>query len=142
MIADATEPHQRTHAYALLMIALAVGNMGAGLIADAVGHSGLRWLFVAMRSGLACALIVRLALPGDDLRPARVSRSPGSAGRPGPCLRVALAGPGATGHHRCRHDLRARSTCRSCRPAASLSAHGLNPASAGLVTRRPPSRSS
>ena len=71
MIADATEPAQRTHAYALLTTALAAGNMGAGLIADAVGHSGLRWLFVLdAASCLACALIVRLALPAGDRRPA------------------------------------------------------------------------
>src|SRR5258708_26602730 len=71
MLADATEPGQRTHAYALLTTALAVGNMGAGLIADAVGNSGLRWLFVIdAASCLACALIVRLALPAGDRRPA------------------------------------------------------------------------
>jgi MFS family permease len=72
MIADATQPSQRTHAYALLTIALGIGNLGAGLIADAVGRSGLRWLFVVdAASCLACALIVRLALPAD--RPRRAS---------------------------------------------------------------------
>ena len=77
MIGDATEPRQRTHAYALLTTALAVGNTGAGLIADAVGHSGLRWLFVVdAASCLACALIVRLALPAGDRRPASQLQPP------------------------------------------------------------------
>src|SRR5215472_15100376 len=78
MIADATEQGERTHAYALLTTALAVGNTGAGLIADAVGHSGLRWLFVVdAASCLACALIVRLALPAGDRRPASQPQAPG-----------------------------------------------------------------
>ncbi|HEX4791078.1 MAG TPA: MFS transporter [Actinospica sp.] len=71
MIADAVAPADRTSAYALLTTALAVGNLGAGLIADAVGHSSLRWLFVAdAASCLACALVVRLALEETAPRPA------------------------------------------------------------------------
>lgn len=135
MIADATEPDQRTHAYALLTTALAVGNMGAGLIADAVGHSGLRWLFVVdAASCLACALIVRLALPGDDLRPARVSRSPGSAGRPAARVSVspwrdpALLAMTAAGTIFALVYMLILVAL-----PLSLSAHGLNPASAGLV---------
>ncbi|TVZ03666.1 MFS transporter [Trebonia kvetii] len=68
MIADATRPDQRAPAYALLTTALAVGNMGAGLVAAAVGRSGLRWLFVVdAASCLGCALIVYLWLPADRL---------------------------------------------------------------------------
>src|SRR5580698_171294 len=66
MIAEATAPAERASAYGLLTMALAVGNLGAGLVAAAVGRSGLRWLFVVdAASCLACALIVRLALPAD-----------------------------------------------------------------------------
>src|SRR5579871_5864912 len=78
MIADATRsaPDERAPAYALLTTALAVGNMGAGLVAAAVGRSGLRWLFVVdAASCLCCALIVCLGLPADG---------PRGAGRGGP----------------------------------------------------------
>lgn len=71
MIADGVSPAERTSAYALLTTALAVGNLGAGLLAGLVGRSNLRWLFAADAvSCLACALIVRLALPADRVRPA------------------------------------------------------------------------
>jgi MFS family permease len=67
MIADAVPAEARASAYALLTTALAVGNMGAGLVADLVGRSDLRWLFVAdAASCLACALLIRLALPADQ----------------------------------------------------------------------------
>jgi MFS family permease len=67
MIADAVAPAERAPAYALLTTALAVGNLGGGLVAEVVGHSGLRWLFVVdAASCLACALVVRLALPADS----------------------------------------------------------------------------
>jgi dipeptide/tripeptide permease len=132
MIADATEPDQRTHAYALLTTALGVGNMGAGLIADAVGHSGLRWLFVVdAASCLACALIVRLALPADGWRPPRDLRSRGgpvvrTAGSPwrDPAL-LAMMGAGTVFALVYMLILIAL--------PLSLSARGLNPASAGLV---------
>jgi MFS family permease len=66
MIAEWVTPEERGPAYTLLAAALAVGNLGAGLIADVVGRSSLRWLFVVdAASCLACALIVRLALPTD-----------------------------------------------------------------------------
>jgi dipeptide/tripeptide permease len=131
MIADATEPAQRTHAYALLTTALAAGNMGAGLIADAVGRSGLRWLFVVdAASCLACAVIVRLALPGGERRPARELRSRGSGGRTAgspwrdPAL-LAMTGAGTVFALVYMLILIAL--------PLSLSARGLNPASAGLV---------
>ena len=69
MIADGVAPADRASAFALLSTALAVGNMGAGLVADLVGRSSLRRLFVVdAASCLACALIVRLALPDDRAR--------------------------------------------------------------------------
>ncbi|MBR7836801.1 MFS transporter [Actinospica durhamensis] len=77
MIADGVAPADRASAYALLTTALAVGNMGAGLVADLVGRSSLRWLFVVdAASCLACALIVRLALPEDRTRPQPPSEQP------------------------------------------------------------------
>ncbi len=79
MIADVTRPDQRAPAYTLLTTALAVGNMGAGLVAAAVGRSGLRWLFVVdAASCLGCALIVSLALPAD-----RFGSPPPARGRHG-----------------------------------------------------------
>jgi MFS family permease len=80
MIADTVGPADRAPAYALLTTALAVGNLGAGLIADAVGRSSLRWLFVAdALSCLACALVVRLALPADRPGSSDKSADAGSA---------------------------------------------------------------
>ena len=77
MIADAVAPQERASAYALLTTALAVGNMGAGLIADVVGRAGLRWLFVLdAASCLACAAIVRLVLPNDRARAPAASPAP------------------------------------------------------------------
>lgn len=67
MIADATAPRDRARAFTLLTTALAVGNMGAGLIADSLGRSNLRWLFVVdAATCLCCALVVSLALPADQ----------------------------------------------------------------------------
>ena len=67
MIADAVPAEQRASAYGLLSTAIAVGNMGAGVVADVVGRTDLRWLFVVdAASCLACALIVRFALPADQ----------------------------------------------------------------------------
>ena len=78
MIADAVPAEGRASAYALLTTALAVGNMGAGLVADVVGRSDLRWLFVVdAASCLACALIIRLALPADQSSATRVEAVPG-----------------------------------------------------------------
>ena len=135
MIADTTEPDQRTHAYALLTTALAAGNMGAGLIADVVGRSGLRWLFVVdAASCLACAVIVRLALPAGDSRPTRVLRSPGSAEIPAvgaamsPWRDPALLAMTAAGTAFALVYMLILIAL-----PLSLAANGLNPASAGLV---------
>ncbi len=136
MIADATEPAQRTHAYALLTTALAAGNMGAGLIADAVGHSGLRWLFVVdAASCLACALIVRLALPAGDRRPVNELQPP----RPdeGPAVDVGVSpwrDPSLLAMTAAGTMFALVYMLMLVALPLSLSARGLNPASAGLVT--------
>ncbi|MFI9106113.1 MFS transporter [Streptomyces fildesensis] len=85
MIADSVGPADRVRAYSLLNAALAVGGMGAGLIAAGLGRWGLRWLFVADAvSCLACAVIIRIVLPAD--RPVR---------RGGAALRPASPEPAA-----------------------------------------------
>ncbi len=79
VLADAVAPSDRVRAYGLLNAALAVGGMGAGLIAAALGRWDLRRLFVAdALSCLACAVVVRVALPADRPRPAsRAAERPG-----------------------------------------------------------------
>jgi MFS family permease len=135
MIADATEPDQRAHAYALLTTALAIGNMGAGLIADVVGHSGLRWLFVVdAASCLACAIVVRLALPLGDRRPANEYQSPSSDG--GVEIRVAVSpwrDPALLAMTAAGTLFALVYMLILIALPLTLSARGLNPASAGLV---------
>ncbi|MGZ4742092.1 MAG: MFS transporter [Oryzihumus sp.] len=64
LIADATTAEQRPAAYSLLAAALAAAGMGAGLLASALAHWDLRWLFVAdAATCLGCAVVVALALP-------------------------------------------------------------------------------
>jgi Major Facilitator Superfamily len=135
MIVDATAPDERTHAYALLTTALAAGNMGAGLIADGVGHSGLRWLFVVdAASCLVCALIVRMALPADDMRATRGLRSPGSGDG------TTVSAAGSPWRDPALLTMTAAGTAFALvymliliALPLSFSARGLNPASAGLV---------
>ncbi|GAA1662858.1 MFS transporter [Kribbella yunnanensis] len=68
-IADVTEPVDRPAAYGLLGSAMAVAGVLAGLLAAAVSHWDLRWLFVADAiTCLACAVLVALALPTDVRR--------------------------------------------------------------------------
>ncbi|MFC9695085.1 MFS transporter [Kribbella sp. NPDC056951] len=68
-IADVTEPADRPAAYGLLGSAMAVAGVLAGLLAAAVSHWDLRWLFVADAiTCLACAVLVALALPTDVRR--------------------------------------------------------------------------
>ncbi len=68
-IADATAPDDRPAAYGLLGSAMAVAGVLAGLLAAAVSHWDLRWLFVADAiTCLACAVLVALALPADVRR--------------------------------------------------------------------------
>ncbi|GAB3810313.1 MFS transporter [Kribbella italica] len=65
-IADVTEPADRPTAYGLLGAAMAAAGVLAGLLAAAVSHFDLRWLFVADAiTCLACAVLVALALPAD-----------------------------------------------------------------------------
>ena len=77
LIADATTAEQRPAAYSLLAAALAAAGMGAGLLASALAHWDLRWLFVVdAATCLACAVVVALTLP----RAAR-GRAPAAATR-------------------------------------------------------------
>ncbi|WP_329480972.1 MFS transporter [Kribbella sp. NBC_01484] len=69
MIADVTSPSDRPAAYGLYSAALAAAGVLAGLLAAAISHVDLRWLFVAdALTCLACAVLVALALPGDVRR--------------------------------------------------------------------------
>ncbi|MCX5123303.1 MFS transporter [Streptomyces sp. NBC_00193] len=68
-VADATAPADRPAAYGLLGSAMAVAGVLAGLLAAAVSHWDLRWLFVADAiTCLACAVLVAFALPVDVRR--------------------------------------------------------------------------
>ncbi|MEV5493978.1 MFS transporter [Nonomuraea fuscirosea] len=70
MVADAVRPERRAQAFSLFNTALAVGGMGAGLIAAGLGRWDLRWLFVVDAvTCLACAVVIHLVLPADS--PAR-----------------------------------------------------------------------
>jgi MFS family permease len=141
MIADAVPPAERASAYGLLTTALAVGNLGAGLIAAIVGQSGLRWLFaVDAATCLGCALIVYLALPADH--PARSGVRPVPPGPAAPGARV--AGPAVRGSSAWRDPALLAMTAAGTVFALtymtmlvalplSLAADGVNPASAGLV---------
>ena len=74
MIADVTEPAQRPAAYGLYSAALAAAGVLAGLLAAAISHVDLRWLFVADAiTCLACAVLVALALPADVRREREVA---------------------------------------------------------------------
>ena len=69
MIADVTSPSDRPAAYGLYSAALAAAGVLAGLLAAAISHVDLRWLFVAdALTCLACAVLVALALPGEVRR--------------------------------------------------------------------------
>ena len=80
LIADATTAEQRPAAYSLLAAALAAAGMGAGLLASALAHWDLRWLFVAdAATCLGCAVVVALTLPRTPHRraPAAATRHTG-----------------------------------------------------------------
>lgn len=131
MIADGVRPGDRTAAFALLTTALAVGNMGAGLVADVVGRSNLRWLFVVdAASCLACALIVRCSLERD------AATSHGN-GAPQPSGGSGIASPW---RDRALLVVTAGGTVFASiymliivALPLSLAGYGLNPASAGLL---------
>jgi MFS family permease len=66
VIADVTSPEDRPTAYGLLGAAMAAAAVAAGLLAAAVSHWDLRWLFaIDAASCLACALLLAIALPAD-----------------------------------------------------------------------------
>ncbi|TDD60091.1 MFS transporter [Kribbella antibiotica] len=68
-VADVTEPADRPAAYGLIGAAMAVAGVLAGLLAAAVSHWDLRWLFVADAiTCLACAVLIIRALPADSPR--------------------------------------------------------------------------
>jgi predicted MFS family arabinose efflux permease len=80
MIADVVAPGQRVRAYSLFNAALAVGGMGAGLIAAWLGRWDLRWLFVADAVSCAlCAVVMRIVLP-DGLVGGRIPEGAPAAG--------------------------------------------------------------
>jgi MFS family permease/catechol 2,3-dioxygenase-like lactoylglutathione lyase family enzyme len=71
IIGESVPDHQRVRAFSLFSAALAAGGMGAGLLAALLGRWDLRWLFVIdAATCLACALLIRLALPHDCPAPA------------------------------------------------------------------------
>ena len=83
MIADVTGPSDRPAAYGLYSAALAAAGVLAGLLAAAISHVDLRWLFVAdALTCLACAVLVALTLPTEVRRgsaEATASAQPGGA---------------------------------------------------------------
>jgi MFS family permease len=140
MIADAVPPAGRASAYGMLTTALAVGNLGAGLVAAIVGRSGLRWLFaVDAATCLACALIAHLALPADRPQPPGLPVSPGAAGPGAHAASRPLRGPSGW-QDRALLMMTAAGTIFALTYMTmlmalplSLAADGVNPASAGLV---------
>ncbi|GAA1605675.1 MFS transporter [Kribbella hippodromi] len=70
MIADVTNPEDRPAAYGLYSAALAAAGVLAGLLAAAISHWDLRWLFAADAiTCLACAVLVALTLPTETREP-------------------------------------------------------------------------
>ncbi len=81
MIADVTEPEDRPAAYGLYSAALAAAGVLAGLLAAALSHWDLRWLFVADAvTCLSCAALIALALP-PDVRRERLADRPAAVWR-------------------------------------------------------------
>jgi MFS family permease len=65
LLADLTPSRQRAAAYSALGAAMAASGVVAGLLAALLLGFGMRWLFVADAvTCLACAALVRFALPG------------------------------------------------------------------------------
>jgi len=126
MIADATAPDERAAAYGLLTMALAIGNMGAGLVAAVVGSANLRWLFVIdAATCVCCALIIHRAVPAD---PPGGHHENAPVRGPSPWRDPALLAMTATGTVFALIYM----VILVALPL-SLSADGGNPASAGLV---------
>ncbi len=126
LVADVTTEDQRPAAYGLMAGAMAAAGMAAGLLAVGLAGVELRWLFVVdAATCLACALLVRLALPRGATAPAP------SAGRAWRDPRLlAMLGAGtvfAVSTSRSRSPSRSRwrpAACRSpgpgsCSPSAA-----------------------
>ena len=127
-IADAVPPAGRASAFELLTTAVAAGSLGAGVIADVVGRWSLRWLFVVdAGTGLACAVIVGLALAPDVIGSAAAAPDPASAAispwRDRTLLLVTASGT----------VFALVSMLMVSVLPLSLGAAGLNPANAGLI---------
>jgi predicted MFS family arabinose efflux permease len=90
LLADLTQPEQRVAAYSALGAAIAAAGVVAGLLAAVLAGVGLRWLFVLdAATCLACALVVRFALPAG--RPTQDAAVGGPSPWRDPRLRVMLA---------------------------------------------------
>ncbi|MFI5646320.1 MFS transporter [Kitasatospora sp. NPDC051705] len=75
IIGESVPEQHRVRAFSLFSAALAAGGMGAGLLAALLGRWDLRWLFVTDAvTCLACALLIRLALPHDRPEPPGADR--------------------------------------------------------------------
>ncbi|WP_330461055.1 MFS transporter [Streptomyces sp. NBC_00820] len=75
IIGESVPERQRVRAFSLFSAALAAGGMGAGLLAALLGRWDLRLLFVTdAATCLACALLIRLALPHDRPAPRGADR--------------------------------------------------------------------
>ncbi|MBF9069722.1 MFS transporter [Streptacidiphilus fuscans] len=131
LIAEAVPQALRVRAFGWFSAALALGGMGAGVLAAWLGRFDLRWLFVAdAATCLACAALVQLALPGHR-RPLRepagvAERSVDSPVRP--WQDRALLTMLATGTV---YALVNQQTLMTL--PLSLARHGLPPADAGLL---------
>ena len=91
LIADVTPAADRPVAFGLLAAALAAAGMGAGLLAALLARFEVRWLFAAdALTCLACALAVRLCLPGFTPGRSAVAAPPARPWRD-PRLRLLLA---------------------------------------------------
>ncbi|MEV6840151.1 MFS transporter [Streptomyces sp. NPDC051133] len=76
IIGGSVPERQRVRAFSLFSAALAAGGIGAGLLAALLGRWDLRWLFVTdAATCLACALLIRLALPHDRPAPRTADRA-------------------------------------------------------------------
>ncbi|MFC6538252.1 MFS transporter [Nonomuraea salmonea] len=87
IIADTVRPARQAQAYSLFNTAMAVGGLGAGLIAAALGRWDLRWLFIVDAvTCLACATLIRTVLPKDPPTPRRLdpTTTPAAPPSPGP----------------------------------------------------------
>lgn len=82
LLADLAGPAGKVRAFSLFNAALALGGIGAGLLAALLGRWDLRWLFVADAvSCLLCAALVRFAVPADR-RADRTDGAPVTAASP------------------------------------------------------------